>query len=293
MRGGRLLSCLMLSAVAGCYASHRLDRATPGPADAGLRDVRTPPDVPRTWTRCRVDESPRPGFADPAPRARYGDRSVLTEGSVGAELRLADVVIATNAAAGDYTLLADGTTITARLSGTSRATTGYDASVIVYAGATAGPAGTFLLPGLGTFGVVADAPGATSAPLSELPSLFDGVRPLHVDPPAVLREGLDDSVHHFASITLAPSVVPGDYTFVATRARYGEPSSIVATRDGFEVGTATYFWEETLGLGHDSTIDFPGLFAFEIGLSLSGTANMYGLEDAYFDGRDVLRVVCE
>ena len=112
-----------------------------------------------------------------------------------------------------------------------------------------------------------------------------------IDPPAVIAEGLETRDFIVDAITLGPGVAPGDFVFVSELPSYTADFSghieVVCTLDGAPVARTSYEWHE----GTPHTFVFPGLFTIDLESNAGG--NMYYLHDSLFEGRSVLRVVCD
>ena len=290
-----LVSAALVSAalaIAGCYRAHEFDLSGAEPRDAGTvqRDALVPevdafvPRLDAGPPRCFVDERARAGFEDPQPEPSPSDPTVLEQGKRIGALRLDEVRVARDAAAGNYTVEAFAGRVTLSRNGSVVGSAMYDERAFVGGGPF--PGVVFSFPGALELGVSSAEPGEAS--LSGLPALFDGERVLRVSPPTVIRAGLESGPFLVGPIEVDPRAAPGDYRL--TGEHLGD--TITVDRDGVPVGSVTYSWSETIGVGRVHVFDFEGLFSIEIGNSHPGTRNLHRLEDWLFDGRDVLRISC-
>lgn len=253
----------------GCYRFHELADADRPDARASAPDGSVLPDAfvrPRDAASraCLVDESLRSGFADPPVTTSTPDPTLLTEGTRAADLRLADVIVAHEAVAGSHTVEAAGGSVTVRRGSIVIGSVAYDPRAAVTRGFV--PTTSFLFPGVVELWVTGVVDGAT---LAGLPELFGGERALRVDLPSVIREGLVSGPFTVGAVELAGAPA-GDYRFIGERGG----TAITVELGGVVVGSTSYEWRATIGVGRTYVFRFDGLFSLEVGNTWPGTHNL-------------------
>jgi hypothetical protein len=206
--------------------------------------------------------------------------TLLERGSACADYELVEV-LDDGAAPGDYTMITDGpmgSVATLFRAGVEVASVPYDWR------ATVGPADSrmaYLFSFAGFFELVVARTGTEPGDLATVGQCLFG-------PDAVWRvEGIPYVIgENYAAFEIVEIVdlgaPPGEYTILAEA-----PDGFTAQlrRDAIAVNTVRYEWRTTIGAEDlDYTFTFPGYFDVVVRNALTGTHNLYGI-DEMFDGR--------
>jgi hypothetical protein len=101
-----------------------------------------------------------------------------------------------------------------------------------------------------------------------------------------IAEGSELAGFAICGITLR-GATRGNYTFRQDGPTAGK---VTLLRDGVELLQVNYSWQTTISFDNPYRFSFPGYFDIEIGKQGSGTRNLYGLNNSFFDGNQALLV---